>query len=249
MRKLLTIWLLLCGAAFAQYGGDKSNTIPASGGGSIVCVLGGGGCSNTTFWGVEGGSSPQSIAAPASNTAGNEIIAAMCSYAGSTGSGFAMTDSRNSYTQHLLFTNGSTTCAIYNALNIGAGANTLSCADSGGPAYLFCAAVEVSGLSTSSSFDQSADAAIGTTTAFDSGASGTTATAKEFLFGVMYNQYDNYTYTPGVSYTSLGEASSGSGPDMFDEFQIVSSTGAYHATATSSLSTSSANMALLATFK
>jgi hypothetical protein len=131
----------------------------------------------------------------------------------------------------------------YVANAIAAGANTVTQQDNNDACGLYI--YEVSGLATSSPFDRSQFAVIGSSTAFTSGNTPTTTVANELLIGFAIATAAP-TWTVGSGYSNLQTNGAVANAGAAQE-QIVSSTGAYSSTLTSSLSSS--GLAAIVTFK
>lgn len=110
-----------------------------------------------------------------------------------------------------------------------------------------CAGHESSGLATSASFDQSSSGT-GTDNSPNSGATPTTTVANEYLFGFAAGGTDSAPWTAGTNYT-LRESSTNPNPGYASEDQIVSATGAYTATFTSSGAGGTSWIAIITTYK
>lgn len=107
---------------------------------------------------------------------------------------------------------------------------------------------EVSGLAQSNCFDQHHEATANSTTAFNSGATGTLAQPNEYAASVCWNQFNTYTFTATGAWTKQNSPATGVKTGCVLD-QNVSSTAAVTGTATASAATSSAGMMLVATFR
>jgi methionine-rich copper-binding protein CopC len=169
-----------------------------------------------------------SIAFPASNTAGNLIIAFV--RASTTTQTITLSDSAgNSYSQAVSqaqTTDGHQT-AIFYAPNIKAGANTVTATFSASNNHPFLGIYEYSGLSTTNPLDKTA-AAQGTTAAASSGATATTTVANELVFaGLGLPSISATTVTAGSGYTLEQQDTRSGGSRAASEDQTVSATGTY----------------------
>ncbi len=152
------------------------------------------------------------------NTAGNFISVANFWYstdvtAHASGN---ITDSRNTYALDVSGTAASTAHAgLWSALNIGAGANTVTVNPPGNDTYISCVASEYSGVATTSALDRTASNS-GNSTTPTSGTTATTTQAAELVIACLshngsaatgidlpsgytnrYIQQNNSTYQPG----------------------------------------------------
>ena len=140
---------------------------------------------------------------------------------------------------------------IYYAANIAAAAasaNTVTVNFSAGTDFPGVAIYEFSGLATSLPLDQNTSAVgdtAGNPVTISSG-SVTTTTANQLLFGGQVDYSTNATSGTGTGYTGLGADVN----NQQDEYEIVSSTGAYAATFNVTGGTSPGNpwVAMIATF-
>lgn len=171
------------------------------------------------------GSSTGTLAFGSNNAAGNTIIVAT---RGNIGNTSTPTDTRgNTYniaaTANVLLGGGPSTISVYYAFNIAAGANTVNFSGAASNQRVFIA--EYSGLTTTDPIDKSHSAS-GTSTTPASGATTTTAQAKELAFGATGNSDGSVTPTAGAGWTLE--------PTIDDFFaaedQILSSTGTPNAT-------------------
>jgi hypothetical protein len=197
---------------------------------------------------VEGSAvSSLSVAFPASNTAGNLIIAFV--RASTTTQTITLSDTaKNTYSQAV--TQAQTTdghqIAIFYAANINGGANTVTATFSASNNHPFLAIYEYSGLSTTNPLDKTA-AAQGTTAAASSGATATTTAANELVFaGLGLPSISTTTVTAGSSYTLEQQDTRSGGSRAATEDQTVSVTGAY--TGNFTLSAADNWSAVVATF-
>jgi hypothetical protein len=186
------------------------------------------------------------VAFPASNTAGNLIIAFV--RMSTTTQTVSVTDSLgNSYVDAV--TQGQTSDGhqvhIFYAKNIAAGANTVKATFSASNNHPWLAIYEYRGLSATSPLDQTAHAQ-GNSTTPNSGATATTLSANELVFAAAAIS-SSYTGTAaaGSGYTMLQQDTNTSPAD--NESLIATSTGTYAATFT--LSSSANWCAVVATFK
>lgn len=199
--------------------------------------------------GVEHGTVTSGNLAFGSNvTAGGLLINVMrCSTQGRT---HTTTDSLgNTWAQIFLVAapGGQGDLSMHYAYNITGGACTVTSAISGGAAILRSVQSEYSGISTATPLDKSASSS-GNGTALDSTATATTTQANELLVGAFIVGA-NGAVTAGTSFTipTGGIIPSGAGIRCGTEYQVVSATGTYSATATDA---STVNWAMgIATFK
>lgn len=129
---------------------------------------------------------------------------------------------------------GSGLSYIYYVLNTGEGVTTITVtlgalvSDT-----IVLTAAEYSGISTSGALDKTSTNA-NTSTSWTSGLTATTSQANELLFGSAYDSQNSTTIlTPGTGYTTVN-SEPGSSVLLFTEDQIVTSTGTYAATGSSS---------------
>lgn len=116
---------------------------------------------------------------------------------------------------------------------VGGASHTITVTTAAG-SYSSLNASEYSGMATSSSLDKSA-VGTGLSTSLLTAATATTTQAAELLIGSAHKNYDGSTgpWTAGASYTLRGNnADTNNGAVTFLEDRIVSSTGAYTASAT-----------------
>lgn len=196
---------------------------------------------------------PTSVTTPAfasNTTTGNAIIVgAMTQDAANTVD--SVTDSvGNTYARKAQANVGALNLEIWLAEDITGGAShTVTVNDSGSLAGGLIA-FEISGLATSNAFDKSAGAS-GASGSLDSGNTAATAQANEILIGFGgITSVSTPTWTEGASYLPSPPVStdgSGAGYAIAMEYRVVSATGAYNATMTSSI-TNQAWAMLIATF-
>lgn len=133
---------------------------------------------------------------------------------------------------------------IYSCLNI-SGSPTGIIINNTGADYLVATAVEVSGLATSSAFDQTANSG-SPGNPYSSGNTPTTSQASEYLFGVEHVQNVQTTNTPDSPWTNSIVANDSTFETVDTQDQVVSATGQYATTGTSQ---STMNSAVIATYK
>jgi hypothetical protein len=114
--------------------------------------------------------------------------------------------------------------------------------------------VEYSGLATASWFDVAASASGVTALSFDSTSTATTAQADELLIGGFSGRHATTTpvWTQGAGYTDGGSeivSPTSSNNTLYEEYRVVSSTGAYSATATIDANTTGGWAAVVAAYK
>jgi hypothetical protein len=182
-----------------------------------------------------------------SNNAGGNFIV-VCVRIGLTGQTITVSDTQgNTYSSALQFddTGGGNTGAIFYALNIKAGANTVTVSYTPGTATLRFSIAEYSGVATTAALDVSSSNQAVSGTALDSGSVTTTADG-ELLVGMMINSSGD-AWTAGTGYTSEEEVPTGASSKLMFEDRIQASAGAVSASAT--ISPSDAWAAGIATFK
>jgi hypothetical protein len=188
-----------------------------------------------------------SLAFTSNNTAGNLLILAV----GAGGAVTGVSDTRgNTWVKAVNYDESSTillATEIWYAENCAGGANTVSYTG-GFSSFEYMGIAEYSGVATSSSLDKTQKARWPDpvqSSAADSGATATTAQSAELLIGAIGNE-SSRTATWGGSFTERQDGLGTSrGLTLAD--RIVSSTGAYSATAT--LSGVCSWQSLIATFK
>lgn len=176
-----------------------------------------------------GGAGATASASLPSTAAGNAIIVALFDQYETAVFGYShtVTDGTNSYTK--VVDHGSANSIEYwIAHNIAAGSRTVQASQSGG-GYIAITAIEVSGLATASAFDVDTHAN-SNSSAFDSGATATTAQADELLFGLVGAIPPGTTFTSDAGWTDLGMVGTGLIPTTQFAYKIVSATGGYHYT-------------------
>lgn len=182
------------------------------------------------------------------NTAGNTIIA-LCCYANGSNNLAAITDTAgNTYTKVYDQVSAADSLGMfaYVATSITGGANTVEeINDSFNTCVIF--AWEVSGIS--GSLDKSAQQWQTTATNLSSTATSTTTNANELLIGAFCDSQNGTgpTYTLGAAWSNLQTGYVSFCLSMAEE-QIVSSTGAYTATATISTNPNNFTMGAVLTF-
>jgi hypothetical protein len=187
-----------------------------------------------------------SCAFGSNNTTGNLLVAVLQD--SNDPAGISLSDTRgNTWVKAIsIYNSGSLlSLSIWYVANCAAGANTVSVSGGFSGFQVICVG-EWSGVATASPLDKTA-VAQGTTGSADSGATATTTQADELLIGGMALD-SSQTLTWTGSFTSRASAiNGGSNRQGFLADRIVSSTGAYDATAT--YTGSSSWMAAIATFK
>lgn len=118
---------------------------------------------------------------------------------------------------------------IYAAYNVPAGANTVNVLDNGNETAI--SVYEVAGLPAYRAFDLAHVTNQGATTAYSSGASGTTSFANELILGTFATVVAAGAITAGAGYSN-GQTNSSTSYRLFTEEKIVAATGAQTATAT-----------------
>lgn len=126
---------------------------------------------------------------------------------------------------------------VWAAYNTAAGADTITMNDTNNPGALYI--YEASGLASSAAFDKSSfQAYVAGTGSFDSLSTPTTSFANELLLGIFGSGLSGTpTWTIGTNYVNLQQQNNTSGVSSAVEERIVSATGTYNATATSSVTT------------
>jgi len=197
--------------------------------------------------GVNGFGDP-TITFDSDNTAGNFIVCGVNIYLLDTVVG--VSDTRgNTYTLLLgpITGLGGISLTIYYAENIGAGANTVTADINANNGWNQLTCGEYSGVATSGSADKSASAVNDATVDWTSGNTATTTQNDELIIGFGGSQNNApASWTAGTSFT-IRQQQSASNAGSFLEDRIVSSTGAYAATATANASSS--GIVGIATFK
>jgi hypothetical protein len=165
-------------------------------------------------------------------TAGNTIIALISSVDtnGSVRSLSSLSDGQGSYTTDASQSGNGCLCVVASLFNANAGSHTVSVTLSGAGAfsYGYMYVVEVAGIGTSDSFDQSAGTT-GNSLTMSTGATGTLAVANEIAFainGTIAGGAGTYNYPP-TGFTQIHAGQDGSS-NSFDSqnYQIVASTSA-----------------------
>lgn len=184
---------------------------------------------------------PQTLTTPAfasDTTSGNLIVVGAMSQSGANAID-SVTDSKsNTYTRRGQ-ANSSTSinCEIWVAENITGGASHTVTATENGFLTGGVIAFEISGAATSSSFDVTAGTN-GTGGSLSSGNTATTAQANEILIGFGgITSNTNPTWTEGTSFLPsppVSTSGTSAGYAIAMEYRIVSATGAYAGTMTSS---------------
>lgn len=178
-----------------------------------------------------GTTTSSTLAFGSNNVAGNTIIVGI--RIGTVSQTITVSDTRgNTYASALQFddTNGGNTVAVFYALNIGAGANTITVSYTSGSATLRWAQLEYSGTATSSPLDGTAT---NQQTTGDSvfSANITTTVNGDLLIGIMVNANGD-TWTAGSGYTSREQVPVGGTSKLMLEDQIQSAAATVNATAT-----------------
>ena len=241
MRFMLALWLSAMSCC-AQLIGMNQIAAPAAsggGGGSITFI-------QSTNRAAAASVSSLSIAFNSANTAGNMIIVGV--YFGAQSVSPTVTDTQgNTYGSADNATNqvtdGHETC-VFHSSNIHAGANTVTV--SFGASYAFNA-ITVAEVSVVSALDKTAAAQNNGSTSPSSGNTATTTAANEFLFGHIGGSGASGGATPEAGWTAICTNTIGGGFTSFAEYKIVSSTGAYAATAT--LDQANDSDTIIATYK
>lgn len=173
------------------------------------------------------------VAFNSNNTAGNTIIAVGFVESNTLSNISTPTDTLgNTYIDVLDGTSGTHFLGlkVWVAYNIASGANTVTMADGNQLANLHI--YEVSGLATSSAFDMSSIQLQFNQNSLSSGSTTTTTDANELLLGIFVLGLGTFpTWTAGSGYSNLITTSTAFLESATEE-RIVSSTGAYSATAT-----------------
>ena len=212
-----------------------------------VNTSGGGGFGLVQENAIEGSNvSSVSVAFPTANTSGNLII--VCVRMSSTSQTVTVTDSAgNPYVEAVaqVQTLGTSQVHLFYAKKILGAANTVKATFSSANVHPWLAIYEYQGLNTSNPLDQTASAQ-GNSAAPNSGATPTTTSANELVFGAMAvpATYPG-TQTVGSGFTLLQQDISTS--HASNESQLANSTGSYAATFVLSKGTYWA--AIVATFK
>jgi len=134
------------------------------------------------------------------------------------------------------------TSEVWAAYNTTANANNvITVTYSGGATYRAMVAHQVSGIATSSAFDKQA-ASTGSPSSASVGPTDTTTQGAEYIFA-FFMVSDSMTGTAGTNYTERVDAD-----QIYSEDRVVTSTGAYSASATFSTS-GDAYWAMISTFK
>lgn len=182
-------------------------------------------------------------------TTGSTFVVVACKYgaAGAT----SVTDSKsNSYTQiGTDYTNGAT-INVWKCENGTGGASHTATATAASSDWWWVAFIEISGAAAASQ-DQLVDFTNDTSSPFTSGTTGTTAQANELILAALYS--DNYSgadsWTWGNSFTELATGIEfGRYGNMAVGYRIVSSTGTYQSSVTTTGSPSNVTT-LIVTFK
>lgn len=184
------------------------------------------------------------------NVAGNLIIVAV--RVGATGRTVTITDSRNTYQpkdiSQVQTTDGHE-IFIFHAENIGAGANTVQVAISGGAATVRFAIHEYSGLALSGALDRVNGGQADGATSISSG-NVTTTVANELLFGFSGDSTSTTTYTAGASYVLREQIPAPNQTRAASEDRIVSATLVTDASFSIAPTTPTQNLsAIIATFR
>ena len=186
-----------------------------------------------------------SAAFPISNTAGNLILAFV--RMSTTSQTVTLADNAgNTYIQAVKQpqnSDGSQGCLFYAKSILGAATNTVTATFSSANSHPWLAIYELQGLSTTNPLDQIASAQ-GNSTAPSSGATPTTTSANELVFGASALPPLPRERTAGSGFTMLEQDTANS--PAGSEFMLVTSTGSYSATFAMSKSTNWS--ALAATF-
>jgi hypothetical protein len=186
------------------------------------------------------------------NTAGNFIWVGF--YCSGTGRTLSVSDTRgNTYTQAATVTQTTDGHQIwlYYAMNIAAGANTVTATATGADTQYFYQFIhEVKGIATSGALDKTVTA-IGSSTTQSSGDTATTTAANELVAGMIgFSGGGNFYFTPGASLTKQGVSRNISDDSLTAGTvdRVVSSTGAY-SVSTTTVDYAEVFSAIAATFK
>lgn len=180
-----------------------------------------------------------------SNTGAGSLIVVV-GRVGATGRTITVTDTQSSSYSlgcQQVITSDSSELFVHYAMNTAGGANTVTWAISGAAATVRFTIMEVSGAATSSVLDGCSGAEASSTTL--TGGTVNTTVANVLLLGAGQNT-NSVTFTAGSGYT-LRSVVPATNERLMIETQVVSSTGAYTATATQS--TSLAYAMITAAFK
>lgn len=231
LYRQLAILGLGTAAAFAQYGTDMSNTTPAAG--VTIALVTGQHCKARA-----GGLNTQTCTLPGSTTVGNLIIVMMNIPSGKT---ITCTDNgspANTYTQDDNVDAASDGHHTYIFSAPVTHTSTIpSCTMSGGTGVMAIAAAEFSNSGGWTGIDKKAQAGNTNSVNVDSGNTATTTAANELLIGGMGFSGVASTVTELNSFTRIDLITFGSSqPDSELMYNVVSTTGAYKAAATLSVS-------------
>ena len=184
----------------------------------------------------ESGSNNPTLAFSTNNTAGNAIIACVGLYNATIGA--TISDSRNTYNTLISFSNAGGSVYRAVALNIGAGANTVTFT----VPVVFDAVytiTEYSGIATSSAIDQTQGGINTTTTSWTSGATGSN-TGQTNELGIGFCTYQNNlgndgVFSQGSGWTSRSTQQGGAAWGSIVEDMNLATLTTYAATATTTL--------------
>lgn len=122
------------------------------------------------------------------------------------------------------------------ATSAAGGSTTFTCTTTSSTTTLTCVALDIAPGSASNALDKIA-AGTGDSTSLSSGATSTTSMAAELLIGCGSGEGTGLTFTAGSSWTiPSGATTNAGGTSSMCEYQVVSATGTYTATATISSS-------------
>lgn len=203
------------------------------------------------FNGSDAFASSFSVTVPAAGVAAGDTLILSCASADSTFNVSSISDTGgNTYTVRSgtrTVIGGNTILIadahISTALNSGDTITLTLAGATGGSALVS----EFSGIAAASYFDVSHGATIAFDTAFDSGATATTAQADELVFGTMYAPSSARTFTAGSGFTEIAESAFFTAWVQQTEYKVVAATGTYSATATADSATE--GIAVVATYK
>jgi Abnormal spindle-like microcephaly-assoc'd, ASPM-SPD-2-Hydin len=230
---LIALLLVLDGSAQAQGTSGSSNT---SGGAGIALVQSISTDASNSMW--------ASLAFGANNAAGNFI--AVVIQGGQAGEAFSVTDSQGNTYQQAIQTNENPTgetIAIYYAMNIAGGANTVALFQPLLGSFRF-AILEYSGVAKSNALDVAA-AAQGSSASPNSGSVTTTASGDLLVGGIL--TAGGESYTPGSGYVIAESQPAESATNVIAEYQTRATAGSSAASA--SLGSTDFWAAVLAAFK